>query len=221
MFSYNCFDKVGYTCIFWAEIACVPFLSPGTLCSDHSPTLPSQPATGDCVWKSKPCLQATFWTLNCVFQIHSACSKLKLKLFYLLNYSIVKRKTMLLGLLKWAKEAATTRAELVEDDQLSKQVSAAPSTCEFYRVLELLAGSPCLPCTLVIRAGAFPFLSYSCTSCHSSLESNYFHAYQQLVIDVKSVSLLGKSMLHVPEPGTQPRLKCKSNEKPSATESFP
>lgn len=86
---------------------------------------------------------------------------------------------------------------------------------------EIAGREPCLPCTAVIRAGAFSFLSYSCTSCHLSLESKYFHAYQQLVIDVKSVSLLAKFMLHVPEPGIRQRLKSKSNEKPSATELFP
>lgn len=85
------------------------------------------------------------------------------------------------------------------DSQPSQQVSAAPSTCELLQRAEIAGREPCLPCTVVTRAGALSFLSCSSTSCHLSPESKYFHAYQQLVIDVKSVNLLAKFMLYMPE----------------------
>lgn len=89
---------------------------------------------------------------------------------------------------------------LVGDSQPRQQVSAAPSTCEHLLRAEIAGREPCLPCTVVVRAGSLFLLSCSSnTSCHLSPESKYFHAYQQLVIDVKSVNLLAKFMLYLPE----------------------
>lgn len=91
-------------------------------------------------------------------------------------------------------------AVLVEDSQPRQQVSAAPSTCEHLLRAEIAGREPCLPCTVVVRAGALFLLSCSSnTSCQLSPESKYFRAYQQLVIDVKSVNLLAKFMLYLPE----------------------
>lgn len=231
MFSYDCLDKIGYTCIFQAEIACVLCLHPGTqalgstcVVATHPPCLHSLPQAIMClkipIKGLNPICKLHFehWTL--FFKFIQPVPNWNLYCFSCLTTALKRGRRCVLAF--WSGQGHSHNTGRAGGGQPDESTGIS-STFHMWvlQSAEITGREPCLPCTVVIRAGAFSFLSYSCTSCHLSLESKYFHAYQRLVIDVKSVCLLAKFMLYVPEPGIRQRLKCKSNEKLSATESFP
>lgn len=114
------------------------------------------------------------------------------------NQSHVKRKEILGTLLEQTWTWPPHRVWMAQHRQPRQQVSAAPSTHQLSLRAEMAGREPCL--AQQMSSGALFLLPCSSnTSCHLSPESKYFHAYQQPVIDVKSVNLLAKFILYLPK----------------------